>query len=205
MGDIHGLFCQDIGRGEGKDEPLKLLRTHPSMSIHFQTPNQELLDIGRKVFIVEDVINWLILDLPQKILLILGPPRRICKEHLVKYHPQGPNIALIRILILPQGFRCHIERTANIILTALAQSLYLNGKAEISNLNASIMREEDIGWFEIAMDDVLGVELEVALDDVLHVEDCLRVDQTLLDDLTEIRPAEFRDDVGVVPSGEDIA
>ena len=65
-----------------------------------------------------------------------------------------------------EGLGGHIDRWANIILFGSSEFLLFDGKPKISDLGFRVM-EEDVGRFEIPVNDSMGIEAFIAFDDLL--------------------------------------
>ena len=62
----------------------------------------------------------------------------------------------------------------------------LDGEAEVCDFEFLLASDEDVGGFEVAVDDVLAGEVEVAREDLGHVLGRLFLGEPLLDVFAEV-------------------
>ena len=199
------LFGKDIGtivRLEGKE--CQFFRVHSSVFVNLQCFYQKFLANCCYVLAGDDGLNGLSLYFPQQFFLAFGSPGGVVEQHLVEDDSERPDIRFEGVLVFPERFGGHVERGAHIVAIGFSKLLGSDAKTEISYFGCPVLHHEDVGRFQVPVDDPLLLELEVALDDLLHEGDNLSFLEGLFDGFAEIGVAEFGDEVGVVFGGEDV-
>ena len=127
-------------------------------------------------------------------------------QHFVEDDPDSPDIALVRILILLIGLGTHVSRRSHIIADLRLPLSHELAKPEISDFGFSL-RKEDVGCFQIPMNDVLVLYQNIAFHYVPGDLEGGKFSQLpfALDEVEEVAVlTEFGDDVDIVFSHEDI-
>lgn len=100
-----------------------------------------------------------------KLFLSLGLPWSPARKKLVINYSDCPYVTFETVLIVIEGLRRHIDGGAHVVGAILLRIRGLHGEPEVSHLDLAIF-EQDIGWFEVAVDDSIGADLGVARDDL---------------------------------------
>lgn len=202
--DVQLLLRQDVlTHAAAEGELHEALQGQPGIFVELESLPEEVLGSVAGLQLGQQVVDLLALDLPQQLLLVLGLPGSLAGQHLVEDDAQRPDIRLQRVLVPPKGLGRHVERRAHVVLVGLEGIADLDGEAKVGDLEFSVAHE-DIGGFEVAVDDAVPGEVEVPDHDLLHVLAGLVLAEALLDDLAEVIIAELSDDVGIVLGGEDV-
>lgn len=135
-----------------------------------------------------------------QIFLCFGSPRSLACQHLIVNDSKCPDITFKAVFVLVKSFRRHVYRAANIIWRIFLALSLLHGKPKICNFNLAVP-EEDVGRFEVAMDDSSLVNVVVAIEYLIHQSDgfCLWDTLPIGYKFSQISSlAELGDDVSVV-------
>ena len=148
-----------LGRNDrGEVEGQKLLRGHSVVLIELKCPGQEIFDDWTEVSPGEDAIDLFRLDLLQKFFFVFGPPGSFSCQDFEEDDSNGPDICFVRILIPSQRFRSHVQRGSDVILAGLGDFIGADAEAEVCDFEEPVLRDEEIGRLEIAMDDFVFVD-----------------------------------------------
>lgn len=101
--------------------------------VKLKRPGQEIFDYWTEIFLGEDGVDPLRLNLLQKLLFVLGSPRSLGCQHFVEDDSNGPDICFVRVLIPSQRFWSHVQRGPNIVLAGLRNLLGTDAKPKISD------------------------------------------------------------------------
>ena len=100
-----------------------------------------------------------------EVSLSFSSPWSSSREHFIENDTNGPNIALEAVDIVTQGFIRHIDRRSNIVILSFFKVSAFDSKSKISDLNG-LGGHENVGWFQIAMDDIVSVDGTIAVDNL---------------------------------------
>jgi hypothetical protein len=103
------------------------------------------------------------------------------EKHLVEDDPHRPDVALGGVGATVEDLRAHVHRAANqrlVDLVQLCSFLVVLGKSKVCNF-IGLMLNQDIGWFQVPVDDRVLVQILVASDELFHDNDALRFGQLL--------------------------
>ena len=141
----------------------------------------------------------LVLNGIDQLQLIGGHPWSLPMQHLVKYKTHRPQIRFVIVFLLHQQLRRHVQRRPHYRFQNRLLVLYRFGKTKVTYFALSTL-DQDIGWFQIPVDDILVVEVLDPLHNLLQVADSLPLAHLPLhlQIVAEIMVAHLRDNVHIV-------
>lgn len=109
------------------------------------------------------------------------------EKHLVKYHAHRPDVALCGVGAPVKDLGTHIHGTAHqrlVNLSELSPLLIVLGKSKVSYF-VGLVLDENIGRFQVPVDNRVMMQIPVAPDQLLHDYNALRLGQffSLLEDV----------------------
>lgn len=91
---------------------------------------------------------------PHRVLIVEGVDTRM---HLVDENTEGPPVNSFAVTLVKDNLGSNVFRSpANSEGPAFSEEL---GKAKVSKLEVAVVADEEIFWFEVPENDVLGVEI----------------------------------------------
>jgi len=181
----------------------EFFEVHPVVLIGPQRFLQELFGDGADVEFQDKVVYFLILYFPDQLLLVFGLPGRLAHEHLEEDDAQGPDVGFEGVLVPFEGLGGHVEGRAHVVLIGLEGVCGFDGESEVGYFELLGVGDEDIGRFEVSVDDIFPGEVEVACEDLLDELEGFSFGEAFFEGFVEVGVAEFGDDVGVVFGGVD--
>lgn len=106
--------------------------------------------------------------LPHQLFLSLRTPGSLPMDHLITDDPQRPNITSIRVLIMLQGLWGHVQGRPYIVFVPAQGLLLVDGEPEVCYFELVIL-DQDIGWLQVSVDYLVGIELPVPLNQLGHI------------------------------------
>lgn len=129
---------------------------------------EKIVGSGAKRTSFEDVPDRDSLNALQEFVLVPGFPRRVAVEHLVADDPQGPDVALRRVLHSLKNLRSHIDRATHTRLKHLRPKVVnVLCEAKVTDLVNTFI-DQYVGWFKVSMDNLLADELGEATKYLTH-------------------------------------
>lgn len=136
---------------------------------------QDLLDGGTLVWILDQHLRKQLLevwrvhlrkrrirplqDLLDQAFHVLGVKGVVESGDLIENAPKTPNIRFLIVRFLLANFRRKVVRSADGSIGAVVGVLQYSGDAEVSNLDVSLRREENVLRFQIAMQDLFVMDV----------------------------------------------
>lgn len=141
----------------------KLLRCGSRLDIHTKTHTQESLQLLAQLLRLLQSRRAVRRNQVQRLERLLIQIRRLGLDHFDCHNAERPDVDFAAVLFLLDDFGRHPVRRANHGGALGALFGELRAEAEIGDFDAAAGGEEDVVGFDIAMDDVLGVEVDEAL------------------------------------------
>lgn len=115
-----------------------------------------------------DTVEVTLLNLQSQTELVFSQEGRVQVSHLVDDAPKGPNIALFIILTFVYLLRAHIERSAYVGLGIYRLVTYGFSKTKVPELGVLLVVQENIGRFQISVQDHFLVFASVTFEESQH-------------------------------------
>ena len=170
------------------------------MLLYTQTFWQEINSQGgeRQFSSFDDLVDPLCFNFFQQLFFGFCLPRSFSCEHFEEYDTNRPEISFVGILISFQRFGSHVQWGSNIVLAWFKELRSFDCETKISYFTLVIVSQQDIGWFEITMDNFFLVNLQISLDDLIHEMKNLIVCWLVFNLFVQVTTTKFRNDVCVI-------
>ena len=141
------------------------------------------------------------LKLNNQFILGLRLPGCPADEHLQEGDSDGPEVALVAVLVVGERLEGHVERRTDILFGRMLAFFDADGEPEVRDLHFLLEVEQDVAGLDIAVDEALGVDRSIPMDYLFEEAHCSALLEFALSaqDLAEGAPlAELGDDVDAV-------
>ena len=155
-----------------KSESHQFLETHAFVYVLPHGADQKLPGSGRDV-LGKNVLYFENGEFMLEFLLCLRSPWRFSDQHFEEDDPDGPDIALVAVLVAGQGLKGHVERRPYVLIERLGTETGVNSEAEVSNADLVALKE-DVHRLKIPVYYLLGRYVFIAIDNLLNEIDSLR-------------------------------
>lgn len=167
---IHQQLRQTIRRARPFQKFMlnQLLRARPTPNIHTETHTQKRLQILTQLLRVLKSWGPIRRNQIQGLKWLLIEVRRLSLNHLNSHDSQRPDIDLGTVFLLLDDFRCHPVGSSDHGCALGFRFGELGAEAEVGDFDVAAGVEEDVVGFDVAVDDVLLVEVveaEAGLDE----------------------------------------
>jgi len=142
--------------------PPQLLRRSPTLHIHTKTHTQESLQLLAQLLRLLQPGRAIRRNQVQRLQRLLVQVRRLGLDHLDGHDAEGPDVDFAAVLLLLDDFGRHPIGRADHGGALVALLGELGAEAEVGDFDIAAGGEEDVVGFDVAVDDVLGVEVDEA-------------------------------------------
>ena len=151
---VEELVLEDLGHG------------WPERRIGLEQVVDEILGLDADLVARYGVL--VLLDLGVGVLETRGLKGRLADQQRVEYAAERPHVHLVRVALLVEHLGRDIVGRAAQGLLALALEVHLGGEAEVADLELHVVVEEQVAELEIAMDDLVVVQVLAGEHNLTH-------------------------------------
>lgn len=88
----------------------------------------------------------------RQLLLRARLPRHLPEQQLVEHDPQAPDVRLLRVLVLDDRLRRHVQRSTHVVVHLLLRRVHHLREPVVRDLRDPIL-QEDVRRLQVAVDD----------------------------------------------------